>query len=156
MTTDHAGSLDVLLVEDNPGDVHMVREAFEGSDVDASLTVVTDGEAATDYLLRRGDYESAPRPNLAFLDLNLPKLNGGPVLEEMAGHADLQSVSVAVLSSSESEADVRETRELGADGYFVKPVDPMAFISLVQRVIETVAEDGRAPPGRYDDLEDAS
>lgn len=145
--------LEVLLVEDNPGDVHLIREAFEESSIDSSLTVVTDGEAALDYLHQRNEYESETKPDLTLLDLNVPKVNGRNVLEEIKADPDLRSVPVIVLTSSVSRDDIHETYELGADGYFVKMVDPNGFISLIREVEESLANSGRLPPGEYSDLD---
>lgn len=144
--------LRVLVVEDNPGDVHLIREALEGSAVDSSLTVLTDGEAVLDYLRRRDD-DSELNPDLAILDLNVPKVAGRTILEEIDARAALRSVPVFVLSGSKSTDDVRETYERGADGYFVKPVDPDEFISLVRSIETAVADAGRLPSGEFADVE---
>lgn len=145
--------LEVLLVEDNPGDVHLIREAFEESGIDSSLTVVTDGEAALDYLHQRNGYESETKPDLTLLDLNVPKVNGRNVLEEIKDDPDLRSVPVIVLTSSASRDDIHETYALGANGYFVKKVDPNGFISLIQKVEESLADSGRLPLGKYSEID---
>lgn len=156
MTRNSGDSLDVLVVEDNPGDVRLIREAFEGSDEASSVVIVTDGEEALDYLYRRREYESATVPDLVLLDLNVPKVNGRDVLERIEGDGEVDevgSVPVVVFSGSRSPDDVRETYELGASGYFTKPVDPSEFISTVRTIEESAAGDGRVPPGEYSDLD---
>ncbi len=136
----------MLVVEDNPGDVRLIREAFAESHLDSSLAVATDGEAALDYLHGR----DAERPDLVTLDLNVPRVDGNEVLEAVKTTPDLASIPVVVLSSSSSREDIEETRELAANSYFVKPVDPAAFISLVRRFVETFAAVGRLPLGEYE------
>ncbi|WP_232702438.1 response regulator [Halobacterium wangiae] len=122
----------VLLVEDNPGDVRLAREAFEtGSDAD-TLHVVNDGDEALDFLFRRGDYEDAPRVDVVLLDLNLPRKNGDEVLAEVRADPELARIPVVVFTSSESETDVVRSYDLQANAYLTKPVDPGAFIEAVQ------------------------
>ena len=143
---------ELLVVEDNPGDVRLLREALEGSDLDGSITVVTDGEAALDYLGQCGDSDSADSSTdlaLVILDLNLPKVNGAAVLEAIRSDPRLRSIPVVVLSSSKSEEDIRETNDLGADGYHVKPIDPNEYMSLVRSIAASVSDTGRPPPGAY-------
>ncbi|MFC6825859.1 response regulator [Halopelagius fulvigenes] len=140
--------LRVLVVEDNPGDVWLIEEAFEGLDVENSVTFLTDGEDALDFLLRRlgGD---AGGLDLAILDLNVPKIDGRTILERIASDSDLHSTSVVVFSGSRSPDDIRETYELGAEGYFVKPADPDRFIETVRTIGESAADAGRLPPGEF-------
>ena len=147
--------LEVLVVEDNPGDVRLITAGFEESSVDRSLTVVRDGAAAVDYLLQRNGYGSADRPDLVFLDLNIPKRTGQDVLERVQDDPDLSSVPVLVLTGSRADNHVLETHERGADGYFVKPADPHEFISLVEAVANTLVSSGTVPPGEYADIDRA-
>lgn len=138
--------MDVLVVEDNEGDVRLIREGFEACAIECSLTVVHDGASALDRLVREpGDTLSAP--DLLFLDLNVPKKTGRDVLERIWNGPERPTFAIMVLSGSQSAEHIRETYQLGADGYFVKPIDPHEFISLVETVAESVATSGTPPPG---------
>lgn len=148
--------LDILLVEDNPGDVRLIREALGESSVESSLTTVTNGEEALDYLRRGNEDESEARPDLTILDLNVPKVHGRRVLERIRGDSKLRSMPVIILSSSGARDDIHETYELGANGYFVKPVDPNELFSLVRTVEESLAASGRLPLGEYADIDGAT
>jgi CheY-like chemotaxis protein len=141
--------LDVLVVEDNPGDIRIIKMGFEKSGIEHSITHVSDGAEALDYLYQRNGYESGVSPDLTFLDLNVPKVSGRDVLDRMRGDLDLASIPVLVLSGSQAENHVRETHQLGADGYFVKPVDPDEFTSLVERVANSMVSSGTLPSGEY-------
>ncbi|WP_226039492.1 response regulator [Natrinema sp. DC36] len=139
----------VLVIENNPGDVHLMREGLEKSGVDGTITVITDGETALDYVSQCEASDSEAVPDLVFLDLNLPKANGRTILEAINREPQLRSVPVIVCSSSKSPDDIRETAELGVDGYHIKPVDPNEYISLVRTIVESVSDSGQAPPGEY-------
>jgi len=123
---------DVLLVEDNPGDVRLTQEAFGEGRVDSTLHVVTDGVEALDFLYRRGEHADAPRPDVVLLDLNLPRKNGGEVLSEINDDAGLSRVPVVILTSSEAEEDVVKSYERHASAYLTKPVDPEEFLEVVR------------------------
>lgn len=123
---------DILLVEDNPGDVRLTREAFEEGHICNTLHVVTDGVEALDFLHRRGSYADAPRPDVVLLDLNLPRKNGDEVLEEVTDDPELSSIPVIILTSSEAEEDIVRSYELQANAYLTKPVDPEEFIDTVR------------------------
>ena len=123
---------DILLVEDNPGDVRLTREAFEEGRIDNTLHVVKDGVDALDFLYQRGDHADAPRPDIVLLDLNLPRKNGDEVLEAVRADPSLSDLPVIVLTSSGAEEDVVRSYELQANAYLTKPVDPAAFIDAVQ------------------------
>lgn len=142
-------SLDVLVVEDNPGDIRLIKTGFEESGIDHSITHVRDGNEALEVLSRRNGDGSSGTLDLMMLDLNVPKLTGREILDRMNENPDLPSVPVVVLTGSQADNHVRETQELGADGYFVKPVDPHEFISLVQRVADSVVSSGVPPSGQY-------
>lgn len=146
-------TLHVLLIEDNPGDVRLVREAFEESPIDSSLTLCTDGEDALDCLFQRAEYESAARPDLVILDLNIPKVSGRQVLGRVDAAPDLSSPPVLVLSGSKSRDDVLETYELGAAGYVTKPTNPNEFISTIQTIAASFANSESIPAGEYSDLD---
>lgn len=124
--------IDILLVEDNPGDVRLTQEAFRQASLANDLDVVRDGEAALDYLYQRGEHEDAPVPSLILLDLNLPKVDGLEVLEEIRDAPDLTSIPVIVLTSSEAEADIVRSYELHTNAYLTKPISPDEFVDLVR------------------------
>jgi CheY-like chemotaxis protein len=134
--TEHAGLdvVDVLLVEDDPGDVLMTREAFEHYRIRNELHVVGDGEQAMHFLRRDGDYANAPRPGLILLDLNLPRRNGHEVLAELKSDPDLLSIPVVVLTTSQAEEDILRSYTLHANAYISKPVDFERFIDVVRQI----------------------
>ncbi len=136
MTARHRpGPARILLVEDNPGDVRLTKESFEHGPIENDLHVVTDGAAALEFLHRRGEYTDAPRPDLVLLDLNLPRITGDEVLEELKADPELRSIPVVVLTSSKAEEDVARSYDHHANAYLTKPVDPEEFIDTV-RVFE--------------------
>ncbi|MGO8956753.1 MAG: response regulator [Streptosporangiaceae bacterium] len=126
--------VDVLLVEDDPGDVLMTREAFEHYRIGNELHVVGDGEQAMRFLRRAGDYADAPRPGLILLDLNLPRRNGHEVLAELKSDPDLLSIPVVVLTTSQAEEDILRSYALHANAYISKPVDFERFIDVVRQI----------------------
>ena len=128
--------VELLLVEDNPGDARLTAEALKEGSVPSNLAVVEDGVQALAYLLREGKYADAPRPDLILLDLNLPKKDGREVLAEIKTHRDLKRIPVLVLTTSEAEEDVHRAYELHANCYVAKPVDLDRFMIAV-RSIET-------------------
>ena len=129
---DHRGAATILLVEDNPGDVRLMREAFTANGMSKSLSVVDDGEQALSFLTRTGRYTSAPRPDLIFLDLNLPRKDGREVLAEIKTSNDLRCIPVIVLTTSESESDVQRAYELHANCYVKKPTDLDEYLTVVK------------------------
>lgn len=128
--------IDVLLVEDDPGDTLMIREAFEDNKVRNNLACVTDGVEAMEYLRRDGAYADAPRPDLVLLDLNLPRKDGREVLAEIKGDEDLSTIPVVVLTTSQAEEDVLRSYRLHANAYVTKPVDFDRFIEVVRQIDE--------------------
>lgn len=134
MTSADAQPITVLLVEDDPGDELMTREAFEHNKVGNALHVVRDGAEALDYLYRRGDHAAAPRPDLILLDLNLPKRDGREVLEEIKSHPDLAAIPVVVLTTSSAEEDILRSYRLHANAYVTKPVDFDQFINAIRQI----------------------
>ncbi len=134
--TERAGLdvVDVLLVEDDPGDVLMTREAFEHYKIRNELHVVGDGEQAMHFLRRAGEYADAPRPGLILLDLNLPRRNGHEVLAELKSDPDLLSIPVVVLTTSQAEEDILRSYSLHANAYISKPVDFERFIEVVRQI----------------------
>jgi CheY-like chemotaxis protein len=140
-------SADILLVEDNPGDIRLTREAFAESQIANELHVVTDGVEALDFLHDRGEYEDTPRPDLILLDLNLPRKNGDEFLEDLhAESPDLARIPVIVLTSSEAEEDVIKSYDLQVNAYMTKPVDPTEFIETIQTFKQFWLEVVRLPP----------
>lgn len=123
---------DILLVEDNPGDVRLTREAFKEGHINNTLHVATDGVEALEFLYQRDGHADAPRPDIILLDLNLPRMNGDEVLETIQDDGDLCAIPVIVLTSSEASEDVVRSYELDANAYLTKPVDPEEFIEVVQ------------------------
>lgn len=135
MTVSEPGlPIEVLLVEDDPGDVHMTQEAFEDFKVANRLTVVSDGVEAMALLRREGAYADAPVPDLVLLDLNLPRMDGREVLAEVKGDPVLRSIPVVVLTTSAAEEDVLRSYDLHANAYVTKPVDFASFIDVVKRI----------------------
>jgi len=128
--------IDVLLVEDDPGDTLMIREAFADNKVHNTLTCVTDGVEAMQFLRREGEYADAPRPDLVLLDLNLPRKDGREVLAEIKRDEELCTIPVVVLTTSAAEEDVLRSYKLHANAYVTKPVDFDRFIEVVRQIDE--------------------
>jgi CheY-like chemotaxis protein len=135
MTPKAAGTpIEVLLVEDDPGDVLLIQEAFEFNKVHNNLNIARDGEQALAYLRREGEYADAPRPDLVLLDLNLPRKDGREVLQEVKTDDDLRTIPIVVLTTSEAEEDVLRSYQLHANAYVTKPVDFDRFVSIVRQI----------------------
>lgn len=126
--------IEVLLVEDNLGDVHLIQAALETGSIPKKCRVLKDGEAALKYLKRLPPYQDAPRPDLILLDLNLPRIDGREVLSVVKEHPGLHRIPVIILSSSGSDRDIRRSYELRANCYLQKPSDLDEFLELVQQV----------------------
>jgi chemotaxis family two-component system response regulator Rcp1 len=126
--------IEVLLVEDNPGDVRLTREALRDGKVHNNLSVAPDGVEALAFLRRQGKYADAPRPDVILLDLNLPKKDGREVLEEIKADPSLARIPVVILTSSEAERDIAQAYELHANCYVTKPVDLDQFIHVVRSI----------------------
>ena len=129
-------AIEILLVEDNPGDVELTREALEDAKVANRLSVVDDGAEAVDFLFRRGKFSRAPRPDIILLDLNLPKKDGRQVLSEIKADADLAQIPVVVLTTSQAEEDILRAYQLHANCYITKPVDFNQFLRIVATIEE--------------------
>jgi CheY-like chemotaxis protein len=127
-------AVDVLLVEDDPGDVLMTKEAFEHYKLRNVLHVVTDGEQALQFLRRTGGYADAPRPGLILLDLNLPRLDGLEVLAELKADPVLKVIPVVILTTSQAQQDVLRSYALHANAYVSKPVDFETFMEVIRQI----------------------
>jgi CheY-like chemotaxis protein len=126
--------IEVLLVEDSPGDVRLTQEAFRNANKSIHLHVASDGVEAMDFLLRKGIHISAPRPDLILLDLNLPKMDGREVLTHIKEDPDLKTIPTVILTTSDAEADIAKSYQLQANCYLSKPVQLDAFESLVKSI----------------------
>jgi len=148
MTTPIEPSLpiEVLLVEDDPGDVLMTQEAFEEHKVRNSLNVVSDGVEALAYLRREGEHADAPRPDLILLDLNLPRVDGREVLQVIKNDEDLRRIPVVVLTTSQADEDILRSYSLHANAYVTKPVDFERFIAVVRQIDEFFVSVVKLPP----------
>ena len=126
--------IEILLVEDNPGDVRLTQEVFKEGKVRNQLSVAWNGEEALAYLRREGRFAAAPRPDMILLDLNLPRKGGREVLAEIKADPKLKSIPVVILTTSEAEQDIVESYNQHANCYIVKPVDLDQFIGVVRTV----------------------
>ena len=126
--------IDVLLVEDDPGDALMTQEAFEHHKIRNTLHVVKDGVEALAFLRREGEFADAPKPGLILLDLNLPRKDGREVLAEVKADAELRHIPVVVLTTSDAEEDILRSYSLHANAYVTKPVDFDRFIEVVRQI----------------------
>ena len=124
----------VLLVEDDPGDVLMTKEAFEHYKLRNVLHVVTDGEQALQFLNQTGEYADAPRPGLILLDLNLPRRSGHEVLAELKEDPGLRVIPVVILTTSQAEEDILRSYSLHANAYVSKPVDFERFMDVIRQI----------------------
>jgi two-component system, chemotaxis family, response regulator Rcp1 len=128
------GPIEILLVEDNPGDVRLTKEALREGKVYSNLHTVKDGVEAMEYLRREGKYKDVPRPDIILLDLNLPRKDGREVLEEIKSDDKLKRIPVVVLTTSKAEEDVLRTYNLHANCYVTKPVDLEKFMVVVKTI----------------------
>lgn len=133
--SDQFGSpIEILLVEDNPGDQDLTRNALQRAKVRNTLHVVEDGEEAMEFLHQEGEYANAPRPDVILLDLNLPRMDGREVLEEIKKDPKLMDIPVVVLTTSSAEQDIIRSYRLHANCYITKPVDLEQFIEVVRSI----------------------
>jgi two-component system, chemotaxis family, response regulator Rcp1 len=126
--------IEILLVEDNPGDADLAREALDGSKFNNALHVVDDGEKAMAFLRREGPYADMPRPDLILLDLNLPRKDGREVLAEIKADDYLKRIPVVILTTSKAEEDVIKSYNLHANCYITKPIDLNQFLDVVRAI----------------------
>jgi CheY-like chemotaxis protein len=134
MTITRGGAIDILLVEDSPGDVRLTREAFRETNGAVTMHVASDGVEAMAFLKQEGPYANAPRPDFVLLDLNLPRMDGREVLVHIKEDPLLSSIPVIILTTSDADADVLKSYELNANAYLKKPVTLEAFESLVRSI----------------------
>ncbi len=143
--------VNILLVEDNPGDIRLTQEAFKEGRVGNNLSVVRDGLEAMSYLRKEGVYSDAKKPDLILLDLNLPKKNGSEVLAEVKSDEELKKIPIVVLTTSDAEKDILKTYNLHVNCYIKKPVDFEEFIKVVRAIddfwLEIVILPGRVRRG---------
>jgi CheY-like chemotaxis protein len=142
----NADLVSILLVEDDPGDVMLVREALAENKLTNSLVVVNDGVEAIEFLRRQGRHAGAERPGLVLLDLNLPRKSGAEVLAEIKGDPELATIPVVVLSTSEAEEDVLRSYRQHANAYITKPVDFERFKQIVRQIDEFFIGLVKLPP----------
>lgn len=136
----------ILLVEDNSGDVRLIKEAFKEGKIRLDMEVVQDGVEALAYLRQKGKYAKAPRPGLILLDLNLPKKDGREVLAEIKTDEDLKRIPVVILTISKDEEDIMKSYNLHANCYITKPVDLKQFMKVVQSIEDFWLTIVRLPP----------
>jgi two-component system, chemotaxis family, response regulator Rcp1 len=138
--------IEILIVEDNPGDVRLTQEALRDAEVRSHLSVAKDGVEALAYLHHEGKYSSAPRPDLILLDLNLPRKDGREVLAAIKADLNLRCIPVVILTTSQDEYDVLGAYESYANCYIVKPVDLEQFIAVVKSIEDFWFQIVRLPP----------
>lgn len=147
MNSANAGRpINILLVEDNPGDARLTMEALRDAKVRNELSVVVDGVEAMAFLRRENGYAGAPRPDLILLDLNLPRKDGREVLEEIKQDKNLQRIPIAVLTTSQAEKDILTSYNLHANCYITKPVDLDEFMRVVKGIEEFWLSIVKLPP----------
>lgn len=128
--------VNILLVEDNSGDVILTKEAFSEINFSDNIYVVTDGEDALDFLYQRGKFEQAPTPDLILLDLNLPRRDGREVLQEIKKHPKFHRIPVIILTTSKSDKDVKYCFANHANSYITKPIDYAEFVNIIKGIDE--------------------
>ncbi len=143
---DDGTTIEVLLVEDSPGDVRLTKEAFRDANTSIHLNVAVDGVEAMAFLKRQGVHAHAPRPDLILLDLNLPKMDGREVLAHIKADSDLQAIPTVILTTSDAESDIVKSYRLHANCYLSKPVQLDAFESLVRSINDFWLTKVKLPP----------
>lgn len=138
--------VDILLVEDNPGDVRLTREALRDGKLLNRLSTVSDGQQALAFLRKQGSYAQVSRPDLILLDLNLPRKDGREVLAEIKSDSNLRSIAVVIVTSSQAEEDILKTYNMHANCYVTKPVDLVKFVEVVRSVEEFWVHVVKLPP----------
>lgn len=141
--------IDILVVEDNPGDARLIMEALKGHLVYQSIQIVKDGEEAMNFLHNKGKFTLTPRPDLIFLDLNLPKKNGRDVLAEIKSDENLKQIPVVILTSSQQDKDILDTYSLHANCFITKPIDFDQFIQIIESIENFWFSMVKLPPKNY-------
>ncbi len=144
--SEQAQPVDILLVEDNPGDIRLTQEALRDGKLLNHLTAVSDGEQAIAFLRRQGNYAQASRPDLILLDLNLPRKDGREVLAEVKADPDLRRIPVVVVTSSRAEQDILKAYDLHTNCYVTKPVDLVKFVAVVKSIEDFWVHIVKLPP----------
>jgi len=126
--------IDILLVEDNPGDIRLTQEALKEGKISNNLYVAKDGEEALEFIFKKGKHQNAPTPDIILLDLNLPKINGREVLQQIKSHEQARRIPVVVLTTSSSEEDIVKSYDLHVNCYVCKPVDMDQFIKVIKTI----------------------
>jgi chemotaxis family two-component system response regulator Rcp1 len=134
MTNRNTRPIEILLVEDNPGDVRLTREALRDAKVRNNMMVASDGVEALAYLRQEGQYAGTTRPDMILLDLNLPRINGFEVLDAIKEDAELKRIPVIILTTSQEEQDIIRSYNLYANAYVTKPVDLQQFIDVIKAI----------------------
>ncbi|SRR6266498_668370 len=148
MKTQNAKAIEILLVEDNPGDVRLTRESLYDAKVHNNMVVASDGLEALAYLRQEGEYANASRPDLVLLDLNLPRMNGFEVLDVIKDDPELRRIPVVVLTTSQAEQDIIRSYDLYANAYVTKPVDLEQFMTVIRSIEEFWLEVVKLPNGK--------
>ena len=138
-------AIDVLLIEDDPGDILLTREAFEHHKIRNTLRVARDGQEGLDFLYKRGRHQDAPQPDLILLDLNLPKYDGRQLLEQIKSDPDLCHIPIVVLTTSAAEEDILRSYRLHANAYVTKPVGFDKFMDVIRQIDEFFVQVVRLP-----------
>lgn len=147
MALNQERQIEILLVEDNPGDVRLTQEVFKEGKIRNKLNVAWNGEEALAYLHREGRFAQAPRPDIILLDLNLPRKGGREVLAEIKADAKLKCIPVVILTTSQAERDITESYNQHANCYIVKPVELDQFINVVRTIEGFWLQIVKLPPG---------
>lgn len=142
-------AVEILLVEDNPGDVRLTQEVLRDGKVQNNMSVVMDGVDAISFLRQTGEYAGAPRPDIILLDLNLPKKDGREVLADIKADPDLKHIPVVVLTTSSAEQDIVRSYDLHANCYITKPVDLDQFIKVMRSIEDFWLTIVKLPRGEY-------
>lgn len=138
--------IDILLVEDNPGDARLTQEVLKDSKIKNTLHIVTDGVEAMEFLHRRGSFQAAPRPDIILLDLNLPRMDGREVLHAIKDEESLRRIPIVIMTTSDDEQDILNAYDLYANCYITKPVDFQRFIEIVKTIENFWFSIVRLPP----------
>lgn len=139
--------IEILLIEDNEGDVFLTKRAFKKAKIANNLHIAQDGDMALDILLKKPPYQEVPRPDIILLDINLPKKTGPEILEEIKGKSSLKAIPIIILSSSEAEEDITQSYKSQASGYITKPIDLSNFYKIVAAIEDFWFSVVRLPKG---------